>query len=213
MYWSTCCIHTFLILTRSSMTQPVFASVLFFPIFEFYYRVDLHQWPHFIFSPQFLFIFSMGLIFNFLKHRWPRTKSFLTISWFKYWIACNILRESSAGFRRWSFWQTIHFLFPLLSTIARWYFLSQNYACFPFFSFSWRLSKNFCSFVFSIKSWTKLNNLWRNNTNNPVDNIRTYLLILSQLPHSVTLCFHHFNSTCICFFRVLTLCKCGSLHG
>jgi len=49
------------------MTQPVFASVLFFPIFDFYYRVDLHQWPHFIFSPQFLIIFSMGLIFNFLK--------------------------------------------------------------------------------------------------------------------------------------------------
>ena len=29
----------------------------------------------------------------------------------------------------------------------------------------------------------------------------------------MTLCFHHFNSTCICFFRVFTLCKCGSLHG
>ena len=25
----------------------------------------------------------------------------------------------------------------------------------------------------------------------------------------MTLCFHHFNSTCICFFRVFTLCKYG----
>ena len=67
MYRSMCCIHTFWFLTLSSMTQPDFASVLFSRFFYFYYRVDFHQWPYFIFSPQFLFIFSMGLIFNFLK--------------------------------------------------------------------------------------------------------------------------------------------------
>ena len=182
MFRSTWCIHTFLILTPSSMIQPVCASVFYPPIFDFYYRVDLHQWPYFIFSLQFLFIFSMGFIFNFFqtKYRWPSTKSFLTISWFKYWIACDILRESSAGFRRWSFWQTIHFLFPLLSTIARWYFLSQTMPAFLFSPFHGDYQKTFVPFIFQQKSWTKLNNLWRNSTNTPVDNIRTYLLILSQ---------------------------------
>ena len=58
-------------------------------------------------------------------------------------IACDILRNLSARCRRWLFWQTIHFLFTLLSASARWNFLSQNYACFPFSSFQWRLPKTF----------------------------------------------------------------------
>ena len=158
--------------------------LIFFPIFDFYYRVNLHQWPHFIFSPQFLIIFSMGLIFNFLKQNTDGQEQ--KVFWLfldlnigllaTFWESRVLGSEDGRSGRRYIFCSLCFQPLP----IARWYFLSQNYACFPFFSFSWRLSKNFCSFVFSIKSWTKLNNLWRNNTNNPVHNIRTYLLILSQ---------------------------------
>jgi len=182
MFRSTWCIHTFLILTRSSMTQPVFASVLFFPIFDFYYRVDLHQWPHFIFSPQFLFIFSMGLIFNFLKQNTDGQEQ--KVFWLfldlnigllaTFWESRVLGSEDGRSGRRYIFCSLCFQPLPDGT------FFPKTMPASLFSPFSWRLSKNFCSFVFSIKSWTKLNNLWRNNTNNPVHNIRTYLLILSQ---------------------------------
>ena len=92
------------------------------------------------------------------KQTWPRAISFLIFSWPQIWVACDILRKSSAGGRRWSFWQTTTFLFAVLSTIARWYFLPKNYACFSFFSpISEIIKKLFCSFLYILKnkSWTK----------------------------------------------------------
>ena len=68
MFRSTWCIHTFLILTQSSMTQPVFASVLFFSRCLIFIIGLIFTNGHNSFShPNFLNIFSMGLIFNFLK--------------------------------------------------------------------------------------------------------------------------------------------------
>ena len=73
MFRSTWCIHTFLILTLSSMTQPVLASGLFFPVFLFL----LLGWSspmaifHFL-TPIFIYFFN-GVNFFKTKYRWPRT--------------------------------------------------------------------------------------------------------------------------------------------
>ena len=123
-----------------------------FCVFVFYNRVDSNhghtKCVHFIFIPQFF----NGVDWFFTKKQtWPRAISFLIFSWSQIWVACNILRKLSAGSRRWSFWQTTTFLFTVLSTIARWYSLPKNYACFPFFLLSVRSSKNvfvlFCIFI------------------------------------------------------------------
>ena len=88
--------------------------------------------------PILIYYFNWVNLFK-TKYRLPRTTYFLTISWFKYRIACNFLRELSAVFRRCLFWK------PVLS-FAKLCLLS-------FVPFWWRLSKNFYSSVFSRKSW------------------------------------------------------------
>jgi len=70
MFRSTWCIHTFLILTQSSMTQPVFASVLFFSLFLIFIIGLIFTNGHISFShPNFWLFFQWGyfLNFNFLK--------------------------------------------------------------------------------------------------------------------------------------------------
>ena len=147
----------------SSMTQPDFAVVSFpdFLCVFWFFTIGLIL----IMAIQNVFIsFSSPYFLNGVdwfftnKQTWPRAISFLIFSWPQIWVACDILRKSSAGGRRWSFWQTTTFLFAVLSTIARWYFLPKNYACFSFFLLSVRSSKNFfvlfCIFLKN-KSWTK----------------------------------------------------------
>ena len=125
----------------------------------------IKQRIYLIFSPQIFYFFN-GVNLYKTKYRWPRT-----ISFFLLFLDLNIGLLATLL----SFWQI-----PLLSTIARWYFLSKNYDCFAFFLLLMEIIKKLlCSFIFQ-------QNAGQNSTTygetapTPLYNIRTYLFILSQ---------------------------------
>ena len=80
------------------------------------------------------------------KQKWPRAISFLIFSWSQIWIACDILRKSSAGSRRWSFWQTTTFFSLCFQPLPDGTFFPKTMLAFPFFSYQWDHQNTFLFF-------------------------------------------------------------------
>ena len=172
MYRSTCCIHTFF--SHCPVWHSLILRVSYFPdFFIFYYRVDLNQWPYkmclFIwFSHPKFYIFLMGLIFT--KQIKDGLEQ-LVFWWFldfnigllaTFWESRVLGAEDGRSGRQYIFVPSAFshcqmvLSFPKLCLLSFFLLLMEI------------IKKLLCSFDFSTKSWTKLNNLWRNSTNTPI---------------------------------------------
>ena len=139
----------------------------------------IKQHIYLIFSPQFFIYFFNGVYLFKTTYRWPRTISFLTISWFEYWNACNILRVECWVQKMVVLADNTIFV-PSAFNHCQMVLSFAKLCLLSFFSPFDGDYQNKNPLFFSTKSWTELNNLWRNSTDTPINNIRTYLFTLPQ---------------------------------